>query len=297
MNNNNIKKNDEIDIIDIIAVIIKWKWIVIIIVILSLILTLYYIKAYKQKKANYLISFNIYPPETYEIKKNFLLDKKSVDSQLIKNEIIEKLSLYKLKNKDISFTGNYDKKNNVAKINISASKFDKAKNTTIYLYKIYTNYLETIKLRSENIYKWAQKSIDQEINQKEELIKMISNNLNKNKKIINNENINGTLIYLIEYINDNISILKKTKILNNQLELSNGIIELVSNSKRLVLNKNTISTIASYIKNESLSKKKQILILFISVFLALFVGIFLAFVVEFFSREDVKARLKAASKK
>jgi len=300
------KSDDEIDLVDILAVLIKRKWIIIILLILSFVLSVGYVKVYKEKPTNYLATFNLALPEEYTIDTDYILVNQIIDPTYFINSVKSKINQYKVKNDDtINFSINFDNKNNsesdnvekLINITITASNYDDTLNASIFLYKLYKNYKDKILEKNKNIYEIAQNSLNQKLKQKQAIIDMLMRNFNKNSSLNKNQETNSAIVYVIDFLSNDISELKRIKALNQEVLLNEGKIEITNGSNQLILNDTTLSKIENYIKPETSSKKKTLLPIIISVFLALFVGIFFAFVIEFFSREDVKKRLREASKR
>ena len=300
------KSDDEIDLVDILAVLIKRKWIIIILLILSFVLSVGYVKVYKEKPTNYLATFNLALPEEYTIDTDYILVNQIIDPTYFINSVKSKINQYKVKNDDtINFSINFDNKNNsesdnvekLINITITASNYDDTLNASIFLYKLYKNYKDKILEKNKNIYEIAQNSLNQKLKQKQAIIDMLMRNFNKNSSLNKNQETNSAIVYVIDFLSNDISELKRIKTLNQEVLLNEGKIEITNGLNQLILNDTTLSKIENYIKPETSSKKKTLLPIIISVFLALFVGIFFAFVIEFFSREDVKKRLREASKR
>ena len=116
---------------------------------------------------------------------------------------------------------------------------------------------------------------------------MLMKNLNKSSSLNKNQEINGAIVYVIDFLSNDVSNIERIKALNQEVLLNEGKIEISDGINQLILNDSTISNIKNYIKPKTPSRKKRLLPIIVSVFLALFVGIFLAFVIEFFNREDV----------
>ncbi len=110
----------------------------------------------------------------------------------------------------------------------------------------------------------------------------------------------GAVLSSLITLDSTLTNLEETKELNRFVQLMEGDFEIViGNLKtgiRTSIDKNNVESIESYISPEK-SKKRQLLPVIVSVFFAFFVGIFIAFVIEFFSREDIKRRLREIKNK
>lgn len=288
------KSDDEIDLVDILAVLIKRKWIIIILIVLSFVLSFTYVKIHHTKSLNYKVSIITSLPEVYVIKNDYILGKRAQDTSLFIYELNQKINQYKTNNDGLAniVVTTIKNRNNV-NISIDAKSKNSAKEASFFIYKIYKSYKKTTLNKNKKLFELAQASLDHELEQKSAILNMLMKNINNDSS----KNINGAIIYIIDSLSNDVSNIKRIKALNQEVLLNEGKIEISDGTKQLILNDSTISNIKNYIKPETPSKKKRLLPIIISVFLALFVGIFLAFVIEFFSREDVKARLKEASKK
>ena len=296
----NYKTDDEIDLVDILAVIIKRKWSIIILLILSLILSVAYVKLHKTKTKSikYSTSFSVSLPEEYTINTDYILSRQTTDTTFFIDYLSRNTNQYEMKNgNSISTSVRLDARKKLINIDITGNNKDNAKEASLFVYKLYKDYKDKLLEKDKNLFNIAQNSLNQELKQKQAILDMLMGNLNKSSLLKKNQSINGTLVYIIDFLSNDISNIKRIKLLNQQIILNEGKIEISNGSKRLILSDETIGQIDNYIKPEIPSKKKTLLPVVVSVFLALFVGIFLAFVIEFFSREDVKTRLKAASKK
>lgn len=290
------KSNDEIDLVDILAVIIKRKWTIIILIVISFVLSLAYVKLYKGKSISFSANLNITLPEEYTINTNYILSKKDSDVTFFIDKINQEFSQYKNENKGLTELSINLNKTSINVV-ISANNKNDVYKTSLYIYGLYKNYKNKIFKKNKNLYEIAQNSLDQKLNQKQAIINMLMENLNKSSSLNKNHETNGAIVYVIDFLSNDVSNIERIKALNQEVLLKEGKIEISDGANQLILNDSTISNIKNYIKPKTPSRKKTLLPIIVSVFLALFVGIFLAFVIEFFSREDVKKRLREASKR
>ena len=289
-----IQHNDEIDLVDIISVLIKRRWTILIVLFLSILISGAYVKFIKSKSVNYTSQLKISLPEKVEIGGNYILDTSSTSPRNFIDMFSIKLNQFKIeKGYNTNVTINFDKK--TGRINISISDKDKINLGKVlqFTYNFYKEFSSKVNERNKNILNVTQDSLEQELKQKKAILDTLIQELN-NKNL--NSKLSGAIVYVIDYLSDSISKIKRIMLLNKNIIYNEGKIEVVSDSNSLILTDATISNINKYIKS-SISKKRTLLPVIVSVFLALFLGIFLAFAIEFFSREDVKKRLKEASKK
>ncbi len=300
-------KNDEIDLIDIMAVLIKRKWVIIGLLLTALILSGAYVAFLREinYKANIIITppqeYNIItPPQEYKVGQNSrllpsspLIDtftstiKKSFSSQIIKGSNAAEEQYYTY---DVNVTEDIN-------IHITGKSEKIIVDAILPLYNLYINFENTINRKNKKIFKLTQDSLENALIQKREMIKNLSLILNTktlSKLPAGSEN---AILYMINTLSSDITKIEIIKGFNEELELSKGSFILAgSGSKEIVVDHDNLGNLGPYITPEK-SRKRQLLPVIISVFLALFVGIFLAFIIEFFSREDVKKRLKEIKNK
>ena len=265
-------------------------------------------------------------PQEYSIQSN-----NSLVPNIPRVDIILRLMSYELnlksykKNTEVveynyNYEINFEKDpigNSLIKILISGQK-QEITQVISSLYLAYSNYESEINEKNQKYFKLAQNTLQKNIEQKKKL-------LDKYIAILNQEELQdlpmgGTIVNQITALSSEISILERTKELNAMVQLLKGYFKLLKNQREIIINKANIINIERYIESEEdpfeesigeieeelveesvkepvKSKKRQLLPVIISVFLAFFVGVFLAFIIEFFSREDVKRRLKKIKEK
>ena len=303
-------KNDEIDLIDIIAVLIKRKWIIIGVVVASLVLSGVYVAYFRE--INYKAEIIIKPPQVYEIEqkgllipKNSQMDiflniaKKELSSQKrsISNEEREQHYTYTVEvtEKEISVDERIITEITDINIQITGQK-EKIAEVIPSLYKPFIDFENKVEGKNRKIFNLTQTSLENSLIQKREMIKSLSLVLNKETLSRLPAGGENAVLYMINTLSSDITEIEITKGLNEELELSKGSFILVgSGANEIVVDHDNLGNLESYITPEK-SRKRQLLPVIISVFLAFFVGIFLAFVIEFFSREGVKKRLREIKK-
>ena len=323
------QRNHDIDLVDILAVLIKRKWIIIGFVLIAFIFTgLNVIKKKGNGELNYSFSVIITLPQTFSIESNNFLaletsrvdillssDPSRVDillssdtsrAGIILNAIRDELNLksYKIINNVFEYYYNYEVTlqedqlgQPLIKITIEGDK-QKIIQAISYLYLIYINFDNEINEKNQIYFQSAQNTLQRNIERKKELLDKYISILDQ--KELKNDPLSTTIINQIPTLISEISIFERTLELNKSTKLLNSKFILLKNLREIIINKDNIANIDHYImieKDPAPSKKRQILFIVISVFLAFLVGIFFAFVVEFFNREDIKKRLKEINEK
>jgi len=273
------KSNDEIDLVDILVVILKRKWIIIGLVLAALVLSGIYVALFS--KTSYKAEITINPPRGYKIEQNGLLGTKNakMDSFLstIKNELSSQKEIKTMVTSD--------------KVNITGQKENIAE-AILALYQLLMNFENKVEGKNSEILNVTQNSLEKALIQKNGMVKNLTIMLNRETLAKLPAGSENAILYMINTLSSDIIEIEIIKGLNEELELSKGSFVLAgSESGEIVLNQKNIDNLRSFITPEK-SKKRQLLPVIISVFLALFVGVFLAFVIEFFSKEDVKRRLR-----
>lgn len=318
-------KKDEIDLVEILAVFLKRKWIIIIPTVISFIFSFVYVFLNKSNeiviyKANIVIT----PPQLYKIRENRLLDSFSPELDGLINKIENELFL--LSSSEINgrnvihFT--YDisiiktqKASEPLNIDVSGdqiniiSKIEGKDTINIQITGQKEKIIEAVKsihplladlqnevtAKNQKIFVQNQEALQDIILQKRELFNTIMSYL-EGKLILklpqgNADVVVGSLITLEDAITD----LELIKEQNKSLQLTNGNFAMVTGNKISII-KNNLAGIASYL-NREYSKKRLVFVVIAIILLTFIVSLFLAFVIEFFSREDVKRRLKEKTNK
>jgi len=294
-------RNDEIDLVDILAVLIRRKWIIIGLVLISLIISGIYVKFFsKTTTTDYKTTVNIQSPQIYNIDKNNLLQASAPDLNEFILSIKESLSTFSAdmneRNEETLFVYSLTQQDPLLTIQLTGNR-ENISTAIPNIYKIYQDFSLKLKDKNENLYELVQTTIEQNLAQKKQMIKnlsMLLNNITRTQLTVGPE---YEILYMKNALNTDIIKLEKIKGLNEESSLQAGVFEVSGRTNSLIVtDKLALTNIGSYIYHPEKSKKRQLLPVIVSVFLAFFVGIFLAFVIEFFSREDVKKRLREATK-
>ena len=299
------KREDEIDLVDILAVLIKRKWTIIVLVVLSLIISMVYVKYFTHVSDKTSVSMLL--PQQYNIRdKNQLsATTPNVSSYLNKlKSILNAMSLASIGDPEVeSFTFSIEQKGLNITIQLEGSKKDII-SAVSSMYDIYKNITIYVKEKNKTLFNIAQKGLENNLTQKKGILTNLSDLLSQ--KSINSlgNSSKDVITYIISILNTDIMNLERIEGYNKELMLNQGKLEIIGNKKmngaksfsKTIIDKEDLTKLDSYI-HPSKSRKRQLLPVIVSVFLAFFIGIFLAFVIEFFSREDVKKRLKDASKR
>ena len=307
------KRNDEIDLIDILGVLIKRKWIIIGFILTAFIFSGLYVifKNIKDTQEvneiqSYKSSVIITLPQVYTIKPDNLLVPNISRVDIILKRINDNLNLksYKQNNDVQEYYYNYEINivndpvgNKLIKISIAGQKREIIKAIS-YLYSLYTSYESEINEKNQKNYEFTQNTLQKNLEQKTKLLDKYTFILNQEE--LPNLPFGSTIINNITALSSKIPTIEKTKELNEMVKLLKGDFKLLKDQREIIINKDNLVNIEYYLQPEDKpvkSKKRQLLPVIISVFLAFFVGVFLAFIIEFFSREDVKRRLKKIKEK
>ena len=322
----NYFNKNEIDLVDIIAVLLKRKWIIIIPTIIAFILSSVYLsfRAYNLHKIKDIeINVVIIPPQLYKIGENRLLISSypQLDDFVdkIENELyIKSSSASEGKNvQHFTFNANIIKDNTQRKtlgINVSGKQINIIREEE----KISINI--QIAGQMEKITE-ALKSIPQllndfqnEANEKNQKI-FVQNQEALQNIILHKRNMFNTMMSFLEgkpiskippgsedtildsliTLDNAITDLENTKELNKSIQLMKGNFTVVTETG-IRIDSNNLANIASYIAPVK-SIKGQLMLVIVCVLLAFFIGILLTFLIEFFSREDVKRRLREVKNK
>ncbi len=297
------QRNHDIDLVDILAVLIKRKWIIIGFVLIAFIFTgLNVIKKKGNGELNYSFSVIITLPQTFSIESNNFLaletsrvdillssDPSRVDillssdtsrAGIILNAIRDELNLksYKIINNVFEYYYNYEVTfqedqlgQPLIKITIEGDK-QKIIQAISYLYLIYINFDNEINEKNQIYFQSAQNTLQRNIERKKELLDKYISILDQ--KELKNDPLSTTIINQIPTLISEISIFERTLELNKSTKLLNSKFILLKNLREIIINKDNIANIDHYImieKDPAPSKKRQILIIVISVFLAFLV--------------------------
>jgi len=296
---NRIEKpfDEEINLIDILIVLIKRKWIIIGLVLISLIASRIYVEFLTV--TTYKTTVNIQLPQTYNIDEYSLLQANYPEPNEFIMLINESLNTFitdinKSDQETLFYSLNQKKKELTIQLSDDRKNIQKA---ILILYNIYQDLSQKMKGKNNNLYKLAQTTIEQNIIQKKQMIKNLSILLSKKSLTQLPAGSENAIIYLINTLSNDIMKLERNKGLNKEFSLQAGKFEVLGKTNSIfITNRQTLSNVDTYIYPEK-SKKRKLLPVIVSVFLSFFIGIFLAFVIEFFSREDIKKRLREAMKK
>lgn len=308
-NENDRIREDEVDLVDILRIIIKRRKIIIWSIVLAVILSGIYV-VYPRKKPTYTTNMIIEPPQEYNIDGRNLLHP-SAASELdlflskVKNQLNRHSYSYITEEKEreyhYTYSVNLDKdKAGNRQITISLTgKKEKALGAVQMLYAMYGDFKKKIERKNKYLVQIAEESLQNDLEKKSEMYNKLTKFLSEDKIIVLPQGSEDAILNTIRILVNDITDIKKTMKLNKSVELLEGGFFMVKKNETThmeSITNNDSEKIAYYIRPEK-SKKRQLLPVILSGFLALFAGIFLAFVVEFFSREDVKQRLKEAGKK
>lgn len=306
------KKNDEINLVDILAAIIKRKWVIIWLMLIAFILSGLYVYFDKQKPQSYRASIIIDFPQEYAVEKEYLLTPVDTKIDNIYKRINDELNskAFSQKNGGREYYYDYELKiltdmilpDTLEKdlisaqpggidVTITGQKEEVAKAVS-YLYILYNDYRDEIQNKNKRIFELTQSILQNTLKQKKELLEKYTLILDQDavRKLPQESIIINGLVAL----SSDIPMIEESIELNKMVELLEGDFKLIRSGREIRISKDNIEDIENYLESavSSNSMKRKLLPVFVSVFLAFFVGVFLTFVIEFFSREDVKKRLR-----
>jgi capsular polysaccharide biosynthesis protein len=302
-----IKRDDEIDLVDVITVLIKRKIIILSIVLAALLVSgLFTLKSIKNIK--YTAELSITPPRELSIDNNNVLILSNVQMDIFLNNV--RKSLYERSYSTVngkrvaSYTFQIEKKEDsvtgseTVRITLTGKK-EKVIESIKVLYSIYESFEREIELRNEKISKIANTILETDLKEKTDMLERLKRLISEGKFLSLPQGSETAIVNAFSSLSSETAMIKKTIELNNNIKLMGGNFYLIRTNKweyMEPINPNMFDKLETYLRPEK-SKKRIMLPIVLSVFLAFFVGIFMAFIVEFFSKEDVKGRIKEALKK
>jgi len=311
------QSSDEIDLVDIIAVFIKRKWIIIWLIIISLIISGLYISLFRKENENYKTNIIITPPQIYEIGAYNLLTPINPQVDIFLNKVKEDLGFNKISNTgqfhsysvnlipfantqpQIITTRAITKEDIFSKALINIQIIgEKKKLVQIVssLYSVYLDFKQKFDNRNNKVFELTQNTLLSSLVQKREMMKTLSSALNSDSLSKLPKGTETSILYLINTLSSDIMNIETTMGLNETLELFQGSFVMIASKKEINITNKSLGNIAPYITQEK-PKKRQLLAIIISIIIAFIIGTFLAFIVEFFSKENVKKRLREIKKR
>jgi len=303
-----IGREDEIDLVDILTVLIKRKNIILWIVVLAVVVSGLY-TYFSKRDINHTIKLVLSPSqELSSIDENNALRPSNAQVDIFLNNIRKKL--YKrsfemvngerLRNYTFKIERSTDDVTGSRMINITLTgKKEKVLESVNLLYNMYNNFEKEIDLKNKNTAKIADIALKTDLNEKTDMLERLKRFISEGKLLTLPQGSETAILNTLSSLISEITWITRTIELNKTVELMEGDFYIVRQndwSCMEAVNPGMLEDLESYLKPEK-SIKRQILPVVVSVFLAFFVGIFMAFVCEFFSREDVKKRLKEAANK
>jgi len=295
-------KDDEIDLVDILVVLIKRKWIVIGLVLVAFVLSLLYVLFFS--KNSYKMHINMHTQQEYYIANNNLLGttdaqvnalfsslKKDLQTRSYKSNNDEKREYYYKYNITI---GKSEIGNKIIDIQLTGQK-EKIIDVVEYIYNMYDKFENNINNKNIKLLEISEDTINDNLSQKQDLLVNLSYFLNPDNVSKLPQGSETAVLYTINKLKHDIVEIEKIKELNKTVELIPGnfmIINSTNSSKQEIsISKDDLSNIEYYVEPEK-SRKRQFLPVIVAVFISFFIGIFLVYMVEFFNRDDVRKRLK-----
>ncbi len=300
---NDTVKNDEIDVIQLLSVLFKRKWIIITITFVGFIISFFYFNYIK--KESYKTQINIFLPESLYVSEDYLLAPGQTDLEPFMKQLRNELYL-QMENKnntydrlsytlDIStYTDNLqsDQIRKSILITLIGNK-DKINKAIKLLYKNYSKFKETVLNKNKYLTEITRQAFENSLSNKIKLLDTLKS-INTEGKYKINALANGeNIFYTINEINNEIITITKNIKLNKAVEFFEGDFLLLQGNQKTsmdILIKENTGSLAKYIKPVQSKKKKDFIIIAFTILFFL-VAILAAFIVEFFSREEVKQRL------
>jgi hypothetical protein len=165
-----------------------------------------------------------------------------------------------------------------------------------YLYSLYRELDADIQEMNQRTFSFTQNTLQNLLEQKKT---MLAGYLPAPQPDQRSDNfLEGDYAENAGILSSEIARLQQALELNSMVEPLEGAFQVKTSGMAIDIHENNLQTVPRYVTPVSTkSMKRRLLPAVIAVFLALILGIFLAFVVEFFSRDDVRKRLKEAAKK
>jgi len=302
-----IRREDEIDLVDILTVLIKRKNIILWIVVLAVVVSGLY-TFYSRRDINHTIKLALSPSQELFIDENNALRPSNAQVDIFLNNIRKKLyeksfemvNGERVRNYTFKIERSADDVTGPSMINITLTgKKEKVLESVNLLYNMYNNFEKEIDLKNKNTAKIADIALKTDLNEKTDMLERLKRFISEGKLLILPQGSETAILNTLSSLISEITWITRTIELNKTVELMEGDFYIVREndwSHMEAVNPGMLEDLESYLKPEK-SIKRQVLPVVVSVFLAFFVGIFMAFVWEFFSREDVKKRLKEAANK
>jgi len=295
--------NDEIDLVDILSVIFKRRWLIVWIVAISFIFSFIYVRLFTSPR--YKTSIRIQLPQVYRIDDDNSLQPTDYDPSEFIYSIKGYFNDLLNRQKDdigVKATG-YSLSVKGSQINVTISNSDVKRISGIVndLYGMYSETLVKINKKNNDLYNLSEETIQKTIEEKKSIMNRVTLALEEELLKEYPPEFN-TAMEILSTLSFEVINLEKIENLNKNVELRKGFFEVIGkpiNGKEnsmIIDNSSDLNNVTEYIYPEK-SRKRQYLPVVVAIFLGFFVGIFLAFVVEFFSREDVRTRLGDAIKK
>jgi hypothetical protein len=297
-------RDDEVDLVDILEVIIKRKWVIIGVVLVSLLLAGIYTvpKMTGGQEVTYQASVVIEPPQVYTTYDSVLLEPenaridriyRSIDSGLNQKSLSGGASRPRFSYEILVEEGPVESM--FLSITIKGPR-EEAQDAARYLYGLYQSITGEIEEKNQKIFRIVQSNLREEM-QRHEYILRRTRPLPVPRTTEDSSPASDTQTQPARVLDYEIINIQLALELNNMTELLGGDFKMKAAGERTVsIDEDNVQNIGTYFIPAH-STTRQLLPLIIGVFLALIVGILLAFVVEFFSREDVRRRLKEAGRK
>ncbi len=301
------QSDDGIDLVEIIAVILKRKWIIIGFLLVAIILSGIYVAFFMETyyKANIIIS----PPQEFEANPNGQLIAKNTQLNILlfhlkntlntnrsgKRDIDQKYSYEITTNLKGYILANIDPTNQIIPIQINimiTGHKEKIKEVIASLYNTYSDFVITTDKKNKHLFKISQNFLDNTLVYKSEMIKRYYALVNEDSLSKLPRGSENAILYMINTLSSDIMNIKIIIGLNDSSEEYKGSFAVRGgDTTKIIVKQESLNKIGTYIRPQK-SKKRQLLPIMVSLVLALFVGLFLVFVIDFFSQEDVKKRFK-----
>jgi len=298
------KTDREIDLVDIILVLIKRKWIVAATIIAGLIIAFVYTDILAQEKVSIFKSqITITLPEKYNVSIKGIITTSNINpyifAETLKKEFNKKILNDKnAAKKDYNYSIVVDDIKRTSNPSLHLTITD-TRETIVQLVKrvftIYTTFTESVTKQNKKIYNTVQEELDRSIENNTALKQQLRQLLKTGELTELPENKLSIVLETIRTLNQQIIDANIKKTINKSIMSYNGEFTLIENkSNQININKANVDSIEAYLV--PIQRKKANVPFIIIILVTIFASLFLAFTVEFFSREDVKQRIRTLKK-
>jgi len=297
-------KDNNIDLIDFLIVIIRHKWVVLGIIITAVIAAIAYANLFKhQDIIRYSAEVIIRLPEQYRIASRYYLSPSKIDPNVFLTKLNDALARAKAEIKsnkeDFQYTMIMEEPKRVStpSLSITLSGFKETVIDKVFLMqKSYSDFSQSVYQRNNDLLNTIQRTIEEQRIENSRIRKKLYLFMEhaQLQKLSESEKLSALdMLYRYNLENATLNIARD---FNKNVLLYRGDFILYKNeSNHISLINENPEVVASYLK--PLQSRRKIIIPVIALLLVgIFAAVLAAFVIEFFTREDVRNRLRATKK-